>query len=1094
MDILVAAGLFFFCYPIVVGLFLARRRGADDSTEAQLASLRDQIDELKVRMKRAEGAARPAPEVAAEAPAAAPSFAPRAFPVVSAPVAPVAPALEPRAAPTEQPLPEPAPAPAAAPESPGVTGFRPRDGRREPEDASWVPAAAAEAARTPSEPPKPPKPPAPPPAWLVAAKGWLFSGNMVAKFGLLILFIGVGFLLKYAAERVTIPIEVRLAAVVLADMALLAFGWRIRSTRRGIGLPVQGAAIAILMLTVFGAFQRYQLIPGGLAFALLFVLTAFTCLLAVLQNAVWLAVFGITGGFASPIMVSTGQGNHIALFSYYAVLNAGILAIAVKRSWRILNLLGFAFTFIIGTAWGVLKYSPENYVSAQGFLILFFLFYVGLAVAHAARQAPQMKEYVDATLVFATPVLVIGLQYALVRDKPFGMALSALSLGLFYAGLAIVLWRRHGANWKLLTDSFLAMGVVFGTLALPFALDQRWTSGAWALEGAGIVWIGLRQKKVLTWMFGLLVQAGAWISFIAALAGLDPAAAANSNVWLGFLLLAGAAFAMAVNFRSQIGTAASAGFLRGADLFLAFAALWLLGGPWAEIFVHADRLGSAIGTLVVASAMSTAVLLALMARRMRWPIARAFALCAQLLGGAAMAYLLMCDSRVRDADGVLLGALMICAAALFSGWTAHRTAAEGRGRWLAAWLLGWGGCWWFGPTLWALANEARLVQSAIGGFDLHLIGVALSAVGFSRAATRLAWPALRFLGAVSWVALTVATGYLLQQLYSGYGWSPDAAGWLTFAVLWMAGEYLLGLWHVRGWAMSTRVVKFLHTVRTAGPWLMIWPVATMWINHWLLGDQPVQYDLLARAGWRPTWHWSHYLAVWLMIAALFWLVGRSRNERWPVRPVAAWYRDVLVPLGTAWTLLAAVTWNFTHDGTMAALPYLPLVNPLDLTTGFAALLALAWYRAATTGPTPAAWLARLPRLAKFAAFAWFNLILLRTTAQLLGIDYHVDALASSQVVQSMLSLVWCVTALVVMRRAGRHDSRPARLRQWLTGAALLAVVVAKLFIADLANVGSMARIVSFVGVGVLMLVIGYLAPFPSAPAPASAPGAEEVPA
>jgi uncharacterized membrane protein len=1085
MDFLVAGALFFFCYPIVVGLFLSRRRDPDNSTEAQLAALRRQINDLTARLTKAESAApdpQPAPDVAkAKAPA-------QTVP-------------QPRAAAVEKPLAKAAPTPAAvptaaAPAAQGVTGLRPRAATREPEDACWIPVTAVEAPRPSPAPAKPPTPPAPPPAWLVAAKGWLFSGNMVAKFGLLILFIGVGFLLKYAAERVTIPIEVRLAAVVVADMALLAFGWRIRSKRRGIGLPVQGAAVAILMLTVFGAFQRYQLIPGGLAFALLFMLTAFTCLLAVLQNAVWLAVFGIAGGFASPIMVSTGQGSPITLFSYYAVLNAGILAIAVKRSWRMLNLLGFTFTFIIGTAWGVLKYSPENYLSAQGFLILFFLFYVGLSVAHAARQAPQMKEYVDATLVFATPVLVIGLQYALVRDKPFGMALSALSLGLFYAALAIVLWRRHGANWKLLIDSFLAMGVVFGTLALPFALDQRWTSGAWALEGAGIVWIGLRQKRVLTWAFGLLVQAGAWLSFIAALAGLDVDGAAHSNVWLGFLLLAGAALAMAVNFRSHHSATASAGFLRGADLFLAFAALWLLGGPWAEIIVRSDRLGSSIGTLMVASALATAGVLALMARRMRWPIARAFALCAQLLGGAAMAYLIMYDYRIRDADAVLLGALMICAAALFSGWTAHRNAADGRGRWLASSLLGWGGCWWFGPALWALAEKAAPVVQVFRASDLYLIGAALSALGFARAATRLGWPALRFLGAFCWIVLALESGYLLFMVYFLDSWLPGAAGWLTFAVLWTAGEYLLGLWQLRGWAMSTRVLKFLHTVRIGGPWLLIWPVVTISIDRWLSGHYNVHYALLARAGWHASGHWSHCLALWLMMAALFWLAGRSRNERWPVRPVAGWYRTVLVPLGTVWALLLAATWNFVDDGTMAPLPYLPLINPLDLSTAFAALLALDWYRArlAVTPSTQGAWLATLPRLASFAAYAWFNLMLLRTAAQLLGIDYRVDALAASQVVQSMLSLTWCVTALIVMRRAGRHDSPASRRRQWLTGAALLAAVVAKLFIADLANVGSMARIVSFVGVGVLMLLIGYLAPFPAAPAAEPDRAADQVPA
>ena len=101
------------------------------------------------------------------------------------------------------------------------------------------------------------------------------------------------------AATVEVPIEVRLAGIALANIGLLAWGWRLRTTRREIGLPVQGTAIAVMMLVVFGAFQRYGLIPGGLAFALLVALTGFACMLALLQDAVWLAVFGITGGFAA---------------------------------------------------------------------------------------------------------------------------------------------------------------------------------------------------------------------------------------------------------------------------------------------------------------------------------------------------------------------------------------------------------------------------------------------------------------------------------------------------------------------------------------------------------------------------------------------------------------------------------------------------------------------------------------------------------------------------------------------------------------------------------------------------------------------------
>lgn len=485
-------------------LVLQHRRKVAD-LELLTARLRKEVDSIQHRLLALEGQA--------EAPAATSVVA--VAPAVPASVAPVA-------VPAPMPPPTPAPVPQAA-------------ALKVAEVAQAAPAAApAPAAPVPPKPapPIPARPvPAVPntPSWiahpdgLVAkAKNWLFTGNLVAKLGLLILFLGVSFLLKYVSAQVTLPIELRLAGIALADIALLAWAWRIRLSRPGISLPLQGTALAILMLVTFGAFRLYELIPAGLAFAVLFVLTAFTCLLAVLQNAVWLAVFGIVGGFAVPLLVSTGSGNHIGLFSYYALLNAGVFAIALKRAWRVLNVLSFGFTFVVATTWGLLRYTPEHYLSTQLFLILFVLFYIGIAIAYCARQTPRLKHYVDGTLVFGTPLAAMGLQYGLVQHFHFGLAFSALIAGLGYTGLAVALWRRAG--FKLLAEAFLALGIVFGTLAIPFALDGRWTSAAWALEGAGIVWVGLRQRQTLAWAFGLLVQGAAWIAFLIAMQELDTAA------------------------------------------------------------------------------------------------------------------------------------------------------------------------------------------------------------------------------------------------------------------------------------------------------------------------------------------------------------------------------------------------------------------------------------------------------------------------------------------------------------------------------------------------------------------------------------------
>ena len=352
--------------------------------------------------------------------------------------------------------------------------------------------------------------PAERPAWM----SWLLGGNTVVRVGVIVLFFGVAFLLKYAYEHTHLPIEVRLIGVAAGAIAMLFLGWRLRLRRAGYALALQGGGIGVLYLTVFASLRLFGLLPPGAAFVLLLLIAVLSAALAVLQNSQSLAILGASGGFLAPILTSTGGGSHVMLFSYYAVLNAGILTVAWYRSWRPLNLVGFAFTFGIGAAWGMRFYRPELYASTQPFLLLFFFMYLAIPVLFARRQATRLERYLDATLVFGVPLLAFGFQLRLMRDIEYGAAFSALGMSLVYVGLARLLYTRHREVLRMLVEAFLALGVVFVTLAIPLALDGRWTAAAWALEGAAVVWVGLRQNRWPARAFGLLLQLGAGLSFL----------------------------------------------------------------------------------------------------------------------------------------------------------------------------------------------------------------------------------------------------------------------------------------------------------------------------------------------------------------------------------------------------------------------------------------------------------------------------------------------------------------------------------------------------------------------------------------------------
>lgn len=441
----------------------------------------------------------------------------------------------------------------------------------------------------------------PPRDWLAPVRAWLFGGNTIVKLGVAILFMGLAFLAKFASEHVQVPIELRLTAIGAAAVGLLGFGWRLRRRRAGYAQVLQGAAVAALFLTLFVAFRTYQVIPPFAAFALMVGVAALAAALAVLQDARSLAVIGALGGFATPLLVSTGSGNHVALFAYYLALDLGIAGVAWFKHWRALNLIGFAATFGVGALWGVMDYRAERYATSQAFLVAFFLLFVAIGLLPARRAvvpgeggpgrdsgADRGAAWVNGSLLFGLPTITFALQLGMVRHMPFGSALSALALAAFYVALAV--WLRRRAGMSLVFEASLAIAVVFLTLVVPFALDARSTAGAWALEGAGLVWLGFRQSRRLARGFGyaLLALAGPTLVWAMERHGV-PTEVFNGYLFNGVMAVAGSLLAAFVVRRGVAAGQAMPGESLAEPALVAWATLFALGTTAMQIgqFVQA---------------------------------------------------------------------------------------------------------------------------------------------------------------------------------------------------------------------------------------------------------------------------------------------------------------------------------------------------------------------------------------------------------------------------------------------------------------------------------------------------------------------------
>ena len=465
-----------------IGAALGYLLGRVLQLEADLDGLRKELHATRMTTTRAPAQTTPRPSNPAATTAATPK----------------PPATMPRDA-VAEPLPQPPPLPAsvAASMPPPLPPVAAR--AREPASSTWGPS-------TPS--------PMTTPSLIDVLADWMRGGNPLARVGIVILFFGGAFLAKYAAEHSHFPIELRMAALAAGALALLIIGWRLRETRPAYAQTLQGGGIAGLYLTVFAATRLYELLPPTTALALLVLIAIAAAALAVVQDALALAIFGTAGGFMAPILLSTGSSNHVALFTYYTVLNLGVFAVAWFRAWRVLNLVGLVFTFGIVGLFRSHSYVPEQLLTTDGFLLLFFLLYIGITILFALRQKPDLKGYVSGSLVFGLPLATFAIHGSMVDTYEYGLAWSAAGFGAFYLILAGLLHLTRRENFSLLSEAFAALGVIFGSLAVPLAFDHQTTAATWAVEGAGLLWIGVRQDRRLARAFGLLLQTLGGVAFL----------------------------------------------------------------------------------------------------------------------------------------------------------------------------------------------------------------------------------------------------------------------------------------------------------------------------------------------------------------------------------------------------------------------------------------------------------------------------------------------------------------------------------------------------------------------------------------------------
>ncbi|MCB0847556.1 MAG: DUF2339 domain-containing protein, partial [Bacteroidetes bacterium] len=262
------------------------------------------------------------------------------------------------------------------------------------------------------------------------------GGNLISKIGIGILIVGVGFLVKYAVDNGYLGPMVRVALGYLTGIALVVLAFFLKDKYKNYSAILVGGGLATLYIATYAAYAFYPElgVPKGMAFGLMLAFTGFGVYIAYQYDIETIAIIGLAGAYAVPILLSDNTGNIRDMFIYVTIVNSGVLILAFRKYWRILNYVSFILTWGLFLSWYGDRFNYEEHFSiALIFSAVFFFTFYGVLLAYKLIHQEQYALR-DVVFLLINSFLYFGAGYHIIEQIPQGEKW----LGLFTICNAIV--------------------------------------------------------------------------------------------------------------------------------------------------------------------------------------------------------------------------------------------------------------------------------------------------------------------------------------------------------------------------------------------------------------------------------------------------------------------------------------------------------------------------------------------------------------------------------------------------------------------------------------------------------------------------------
>jgi len=335
----------------------------------------------------------------------------------------------------------------------------------------------------------------------------MVAGRWLNYVGILALLFAVTFFLKYAFDNNWVGPRGRVGIGLLAGSIL--YPWSQHLLARGykyFSEGIAGLGAAVLYLSLWAGWHYYHIFPQSTAFGLMIVVTTVTLVVAVGRDSERIAFLALVGGLITPILVSTGENHEVSLFTYLTILGAGVLAIAWVRDWKSLPPVQFLATLVYFWGWYSDFYRADELATTVLFATVFFVLFAVLPVVRSWRDGELSELEVGIVLVNSLAYLA-ALRQMLWPDNRWALTVAVLALAAAHLAAERMLPEKRGTKVRVARILYAGLALTFVTLAIPIRLDGRWITIAWAVQGAVLIWSGLRVRFAAIRWAGLVLFA-----------------------------------------------------------------------------------------------------------------------------------------------------------------------------------------------------------------------------------------------------------------------------------------------------------------------------------------------------------------------------------------------------------------------------------------------------------------------------------------------------------------------------------------------------------------------------------------------------------